>query len=169
LWSTGRRERKRDWGNAESYKEDIVSKVIAVVLFLLLSAGAAFSQTAGNASDPQKNRDLQGESRGRHRGRPGQPSGQIAAVQTVCANEVPHGWIRTNDRWDPTICGKPTTMVYNVWTIEQYRGRPLASIMRVCSGQVPRGWVMTDATWNPTMCGHPTAMMKNVMTIKRIE
>ena len=144
-------------------------KLISAVLCMLLCAGFVFSQTGENRTRPQTNRDVQRDSPRRDRDQQDQLPARISPAQTVCANEVPHGWIRTNDQWNPTMCGKPTTITYNVWAIEQYRGRPVGSVMRVCSGVIPRGWVMTDAMWNPGMCGHPSAMTKNVMTIKRIE
>lgn len=133
-----------------------MARIIAALFFCLLCTGTAFSQSTDERAEPHQ----------RHRGKELVP---VYQAQTVCANQVPRGWIRTNDRWDPTTCGKPTTISYNVWTIEKYHGRPVGSIMRVCSDIIPRGWVMIDSMWNPTMCGHPTAMTKNVMTIKRVE
>lgn len=147
----------------------IVSQIIAIVLFLLLSAGAVFSQTSGDRSNPQVNREVQEESLRKQKDKTSLQAGQVNEVQTVCANEVPQGWIQTNDRWDPMVCGKPAAITYNVWTIEMYRNKPVGSVLRACSGPVPRGWVMINDAWNPTSCGHPAAMTRNVMTIKRIE
>jgi hypothetical protein len=96
------------------------------------------------------------------------PLATTAEVQTVCAGQVPVGWIKTNDAWNPTTCGKPTSIVYNVWTIERYSTKPIGAVMQACAGAVPPGWAMIGNAWNPNMCGHPTSIVNNVMTIKRL-
>jgi hypothetical protein len=30
---------------------------------------------------------------------------EIADTESVCAGEVPSGWIKVNDAWNPTSCG----------------------------------------------------------------
>jgi len=89
-------------------------------------------------------------------------------VKTVCAGQAPHGWIKTNDSWNPTTCGKPTSIEYNVWTIEKYRHRRSGSEIRACAGPVPEGWVMINSSWNPSACGHPGSPTQNMMVIRRI-
>jgi hypothetical protein len=88
--------------------------------------------------------------------------------QTVCANQTVAGWIKTNDSWNPTTCGNPSSIIYNVWTIERYDNMAIGSVMTACTGAVPGGWAMINSSWNPTTCGHPTSIMNNVMTIKRL-
>lgn len=67
---------------------------------------------------------------------PLQATGQ---VQDVCAGSVPAGWIKVNDRWDPMACGKPSSIIYNVWTIERYSDKPVGSVMNTCFGTPPSG------------------------------
>ncbi len=93
---------------------------------------------------------------------------EVADTESVCAGEVPSGWIKVNDAWNPTSCGNPTRVTYNVWTIAQYTEKPIGSVMVVCYGPAPSGWVIVGTVWNPTACGHPTTNQKNVMTIKRL-
>lgn len=89
-------------------------------------------------------------------------------TQDVCAGNVPPGWIVVNDRWDPTSCGSPSTITYNVWTITRYDNEPIGAVMRACTGVVPGGWVVVNFQWDPTACGHPSSISDNVMTIQRL-
>lgn len=93
---------------------------------------------------------------------------ETAATETVCARQAPSGWIKVDDAWNPTICGKPTSKTYNVWIIEQYSDKPVGAVMSACSGPAPAGWVVVDSHWNPTVCGRPANDQSNVMTIKRL-
>ena len=97
-------------------------------------------------------------------------SADTAPAQDICAGSpVPFGWIKTNDSWDPTSCGNPSSITYNVWTITQYADLPLDSQLTVCAdAPVPNGWVVINNSWYPTCCGHPTSMVNNVKTIKRV-
>ena len=94
--------------------------------------------------------------------------GAILTAQNVCAGPVPTGWIKINDAWNPTVCGNPVTITYNVWTILQLSDQPLGAVIHACKGPVPAGWTIVGTTWNPTVCGHPTANQSNVMAIKRL-
>src|SRR5277367_1767871 len=67
---------------------------------------------------------------------------EIAATETVCAAQVPSGWIKVDDAWNPTTCGNPTTKTYNVWIIREYAGEPIGAVMTVCNGRAPEGWVV---------------------------
>ena len=100
--------------------------------------------------------------------KPHTPLNIIMNVQQVCAGQIVAGWIQTNDNWDPTTCGKPTSITYNVWTIRRYDILPVGSEMVVCAGSVPTGWVKVGEHWDPTSCGHPTSIFGNMMTIKRL-
>ncbi len=93
---------------------------------------------------------------------------QIADTESVCAGQVPSGWIKVNDAWNPASCGNPTRVTYNVWMIAQYTEKPIGFVMVVCNGPAPSGWVIVGTAWNPTACGHPTINQKNMMTIKRL-
>jgi hypothetical protein len=93
---------------------------------------------------------------------------EIAATETVCAAQVPPGWIKVDDAWNPTTCGNPTTKAYNVWIIRAYEGEPIGTVMTVCSGRAPAGWVVVTTAWNPTACSHPSTSQKNVMVIQRL-
>jgi isopentenyldiphosphate isomerase len=81
---------------------------------------------------------------------------------------VPPGWIKVNDAWNPTVCGKPPTIIYNVWIIEQVSDQPLGAVVYACKGPLPSGWAIVATNWNPTVCGHPAANQSNVMVIKRL-
>jgi len=94
--------------------------------------------------------------------------GTIRQTQNVCGGSVPAGWIKINDAWNPTVCGNPTNITYNVWTIEQFADQPLGAILQACRGPVPSGWSIVGTGWNPTVCGHPTSNQANVMAIKRL-
>jgi hypothetical protein len=91
-----------------------------------------------------------------------------AATATVCAGNVPYGWLKINDHWDPTRCGSPTAIVNNVWTIETWYDKPVGYYMWVCAGWQPYGWGVVTTRWDPTMCGHPTAIYDNVWLIRRV-
>jgi membrane-bound ClpP family serine protease len=93
---------------------------------------------------------------------------EIAATVTVCASQVPSGWIKVDDAWNPTTCGNPTTKSYNVWIIREYAGEPIGAVMTVCNGRAPEGWVVVATRWNPTACSHPITNQKNVMVIQRL-
>jgi hypothetical protein len=97
---------------------------------------------------------------------PVSPAG--AAVNTVCAGSLPTGWVKTNDFWDPTRCGNPSRITYNVWNIASYYDQPVGAIMTVCSNQLPVGWVTINTQWDPTSCGHPSRITQNMWTIQRL-
>jgi hypothetical protein len=94
--------------------------------------------------------------------------GAISTTQNICAGPVPPGWIKINDAWNPTVCGKPATITYNVWIIQQLSDQPLGAVIHACKGSVPSGWALVGTTWNPTVCGHPATNQSNVMAIKRL-
>jgi hypothetical protein len=138
-----------------------IGRILALSVALLVLGGgtnAVFSGATGRGAGGVHRKHKEKKAR--------QPA--TVGVRIVCANQAPPGWIRTGDRWDPTNCGNPTSIVYNVWTIEKYRGRPEGSVMRVCAGPVPGGWALVDAAWDPNDCGHPMTMIKNVMTIRKL-
>lgn len=93
--------------------------------------------------------------------------GAILRTQNVCAGSVPSGWIKINDAWNPTVCGSPATLSYNVWTLQQLSDQPVGAVIHACKGTVPSGWSLVGTAWNPTVCGHPATNQFNVMVIKR--
>jgi isopentenyldiphosphate isomerase len=94
--------------------------------------------------------------------------GAILQTQIVCAGSTPPGWIKINDAWNPTVCGNPAAITYNVWTIQQFIDQPPGAVIHACKGSVPSGWAVVGTGWNPTVCGHPAASLPNVMAIKRL-
>jgi hypothetical protein len=94
--------------------------------------------------------------------------GTILRTQDVCAGSVPSGWIKINDSWNPTVCGNPATITYNVWTIEQLSDQTAGAVIHACKGAAPSGWAIVGTLWNPTVCGHPPTNQPNVMAIKRL-
>jgi hypothetical protein len=97
------------------------------------------------------------------------PLMNVQPTQNVCEGSVPPGWIKVNDSWSPTVCGKPTSIIYNVWSVQALGAQPIGAIMYACSSSPPPGWVLISQMWNPTVCGHPSAQQPNVMAIKRLE
>lgn len=95
--------------------------------------------------------------------------GAILRTQNVCAGSVTSGWIKINDAWNPTVCGKPAIITYNVWTLQQLSDQPVGAVIHACKGPVPSGWALVGTAWNPTVCGHPATNQLNVMVIKRLE
>jgi hypothetical protein len=95
--------------------------------------------------------------------------GAILRTQNVCAGSVPSGWIKINDAWNPTVCGSPATLSYNVWTLQQLSDQPVGGVIHACKGTVPPGWSLVGTAWNPTVCGHPATNQSNVMVIKRLD
>jgi hypothetical protein len=90
-------------------------------------------------------------------------------MNICCSSPVPNGWIKVNDSWSPTSCGNPSTIVYNVCTIEKYSDKPIGAVMNVCaSAPTPAGWVEVNYVWSPTSCGYPSTMVNNVKQIKRV-
>ena len=94
--------------------------------------------------------------------------GAILQTQIVCAGSTPPGWIKINDAWNPTVCGNPAAITYNVWTIQQFTDQQPGAVIHACKGAVPSGWAVVGTGWNPTVCGHPAASQPNVMAIKRL-
>jgi len=95
--------------------------------------------------------------------------GTILQTQNVCAGSLPPGWIKINDAWNPTVCGNPGSVDYNVWTIQRITDQPKGAIIYACSAAVPAGWAIVGTSWNPTVCGHPNSKRSNVMAIKRLD
>jgi hypothetical protein len=93
---------------------------------------------------------------------------KVLVTQTVCAGQLPNGWVKVNDSWNPTTCGNPHTISYNVWEIERYDDKPVGYIMTICNQSIPNGWVKISDSWNPTCCGHPSSISNNVIQIKRL-
>lgn len=89
----------------------------------------------------------------------------------ICAGDpVPASYIWVDDRWDPSQCGNPSSITYNVWTVEKYGDKPVGSTMSACdAAPTPTGWVKISDKWDPQRCGHPSSNIKNVKTIKRLE
>jgi hypothetical protein len=92
----------------------------------------------------------------------------ILQTQNICAGSVPPGWIKINDAWNPTVCGNPARIAYNVWTIQRFSDQPMGAVIHACKGAVPPGWAIVGTLWNPTVCGHPATNQLNVMAIKQL-
>jgi hypothetical protein len=99
---------------------------------------------------------------------PSLPLGTVLQIQNVCAGSAPPGWIKINDAWNPTVCGNPSKITYNVWTIQQFADQPPGAVIQACKGSVPAGWAVVGTGWNPTMCGNPAINQANVMTLRRL-
>ena len=97
--------------------------------------------------------------------------GMTHQTMDICSTSpVPEGWIKVDDHWNPTSCGNPTSIQYNVWTIARYDDKPIGARMTVCSSTPPPiGWVVVGTAWDPTKCGHPTSIIQNMNIIKRVK
>ena len=117
------------------------------------------------------NEDIEREAIRQQAHGPSEMLGHVFETKTICANSpIPEGWIKVGDRWNPTMCGKPTTIVFNVWTIQRYDNLPVDSRLTVCAAApTPSGWVDVSTSWNPTMCGNPNEEVENVKVIQRVE
>ncbi len=93
-----------------------------------------------------------------------------SCAHKMCAQAPsPPGWIKINDAWNPTVCGNPASITYNVWTLQQLSDQPVGAVIHACKGTVPSGWTLVGTAWNPTVCGHPATNQSNVMVIKRLD
>lgn len=104
----------------------------------------------------------------------GSGSTTIHASMEICAYDpVPAGYIKVDDRWDPTICGNPTTITYNVWILNYYADRPVGSTIEVCGdAPTPTGWSVYGRIWNPKKChraSSPSGSTENVNRIRRVK
>jgi hypothetical protein len=98
-----------------------------------------------------------------------------AAGFTACANQVPAGWVKVDDSWDPASCGNPSSYTLNVWTIANPAWVPVGGRMEVCAGWRPNDqpppngskWSLRAVSWNPNKCGHPASYLENIWTIER--
>jgi len=102
---------------------------------------------------------------------PGKSTGVEMISQWICAgSDIPDGWIKIDDRWDPHACGNPSNMSLNLWLIEKYADKPIGATMEVAvNAPTPEGWAVVATRWDPTGCGHPTQMVHNVKIIERVE
>lgn len=93
-----------------------------------------------------------------------------ANSQVVCKGAAPSGWVVTNDAWNPTRCGGPIGITYNVWTIVRLNSIPVGGTLSICRHyvHVPSNWVVVGTSWIPTRCGQPTQIVNNIATIKRV-
>jgi hypothetical protein len=98
----------------------------------------------------------------------GGPSGPAEVITACTGSPVPSGYIKVNDNWDPTACGSPSTITYNVSTYQRYDNKPVGAVMSVCAGAIPSGWVLSNTYWSPTSCGHPSSVFDNMYSIKRV-
>ena len=39
--------------------------------------------------------------------------------QKVCAGSLPAGYIKVDDEWNPTMCGRPSNISYNMMTMKR--------------------------------------------------
>jgi hypothetical protein len=132
------------------------------LLALIISSGLAMASTA-----PSKT-DIEQEARRQQQAKLPHQLNKIYETQDVCAGSVPPGWIHVNDHWNPTVCGNPTDISPNVWTIERYDNLPIGSTLTACAGTVPVGWALVGTGWNPTSCGEPVNIENNIEVVKRL-
>ena len=138
--------------------------ITACVLCILSTKGADAADQAANKAAVEQEAKKQVDSGVKL------PLNVKMSSMNICASSpVPAGWIKVNDAWNPTICGNPTVITYNVVTITQYSNRPVGSTLIVCSdAPTPNNWVEVNNSWNPTTCGHPTSITNNVKVIRRV-
>src|SRR5687768_10032558 len=88
---------------------------------------------------------------------------------TQCSSEpAPTGFIKVNDDWDPTVCGKPSSVTRNISTYQRYDNKPVGTSLQVCaSAAAPAGWTDGSFNWDSNRCGHPSSVTNNVKLITR--
>ena len=91
-------------------------------------------------------------------------------VKDICATApIPAGWIQVDDYWNPTICGSPTMIYSNVFTIEYHVDKPIGSVLNTCvSSLTPVGWVNIGEYWDPNHCGRPSFIVNNRKQIEKV-
>ena len=90
-------------------------------------------------------------------------------VTACCSSGPQQGYVKTGDEWNPTSCGNPSTITYNVCTYTRYDNKQIGARMDICADQiVPKGWVIKNSQWDPTKCGHPSTISYNINTIEKI-
>lgn len=99
---------------------------------------------------------------------PGTGGIQDQGQELCCSAPVPAGFIKYTDEWDPTKCGEPTTITYNVCKYQRYDNREVGMSLEVCSNATnPPGWTTVSTNWDPNKCGHPSSNTPNVKLIQR--
>lgn len=100
---------------------------------------------------------------------------QPAELLTLCSNAAaPEGYFKVNDRWDPTSCGDPTSLlVKNISIYQRYDNKEIGSRMSICINQqgrpLPAEWSQIDTGFNGSSCGSPRpGLSDNVQTVQRI-
>ncbi len=96
------------------------------------------------------------------------PLGLKIQTLKVCAGELPSGWIKVDEEWNPAMCGNPGVAILNVWTLERYETRIVGSEMQACVGPVPNGWTLVSTYRDTVRCGSIDPAYQNVMTIRRV-
>ena len=91
----------------------------------------------------------------------------IVGTQNICAGSTPPGWVKINEAWNPTVCGQPAAVTFNVWTLQHIAEQPIGAIVYACTGPTPPDWKVLERVWNPTVCGQPADQQANVMVIQR--
>jgi hypothetical protein len=101
-----------------------------------------------------------------------------ADLPSVCAGteNVPAGWVKIDDSWDPSRCGNPGAFTLNVWTITNPAWVPVGGRLNVCAGWRPNDrpppdsskWSVRAISWDPAKCGHPATFLENIWTIERV-
>lgn len=92
-----------------------------------------------------------------------------ADTVTLCSGEpAPTGFIKVNDDWDPTRCGNPSSITYNISSFQRYDNKPVGTSLQVCaSAAAPMGWTDGSFSWDPNRCGHPSSVTNNIKIITR--
>ncbi|MDE0534523.1 MAG: hypothetical protein OXI01_24190 [Albidovulum sp.] len=88
-----------------------------------------------------------------------------ATTKTMCAGQVPHGWIITN-YWKSTSSCPGIAETYR---IEKYINKPIGYQMNACISTPPQGWVIVKEFNSLVKCGRPRSVFtNNMMTIERL-
>jgi hypothetical protein len=87
----------------------------------------------------------------------------------ICSGDpIAAGWAIVDTKWDPTICGRPSSVSANVYILRKYDAMPVGTIFRICSGQTwLNNWQQTQTSWDPTKCGRPSSPSNNMTDIQR--
>jgi hypothetical protein len=102
------------------------------------------------------------------------PTVAIAEMSEICRGAaVPAGWIETDMKWKPTVCGGAgSPKAPNVIVIEKLTGTAVGRTMEVCRWtQTPSGWVDLNTFWKAINNCDPNASprLHNLKTIRRVQ
>jgi hypothetical protein len=89
-------------------------------------------------------------------------------ISRGCCTDSHPGFAIVHDEWDPSSCGKPTSITANICGWQRYTDIAVGASMTVCVGQtVPSGWtkqsdrLTVDCLTDPNLLPNAFVMLRN--------